>query len=941
MSKARSFKLSKIGLLSLCVATASSAIAQGDSAEVTEEVVVTGYRGSLLNSTNAKRNSVGFSDEVFADDIGKMPSQNLAESLSRIPGVRINREVTGEGQQITVRGLGPDFTKVVLNGNSMAVASMGDMNANANGRQVDLNTFPTELFRSLSVSKTATASQIEGGVSGYVNMRTLRASDFDEGHNFRFALDGMYKEATKSTSPKAVLGYSFSDDKFGALVTIVNQSNDHGVDGSEVVGNVYQPSCLIDDMGGNGCRSGAGSGLRHNDVATADFVAANPGYSVGDILDVAAITGLTAAQTENVNFPYIHRLATTNGERSTTSALVSLEYKPNDDLSFALDVINSDSENDYVRDEFMEFYRRNYGTPPHVMADVTLGNNNTIKSGTFYGSTPWIGSRDYIEELSFTSIMPSMQWQISDTFRMDGSFSKTDSDFSRDDLYALVFAAPGTMTYDNNGIVSQVDHNNLDAYDSYFTHTGEDRFRYEYMERETETKGFHLDFYLGEDPDANGFKFGISSDEIATTRALFDPDPNVHSDLDANDDGAVNANEYAADAITTMQANMGDYIRTVEYGNGLDSWNGLSTFGAIDFGPTKSLMNYSSLVNIANRFTDISEKVTSLYVEANTETNVGGHTLRTNSGVRLVSTDQHVEDQTGRTDVEYDRILPSFSVVYDATDDIKIRASASRSLSRANPANMYPGATWDGSGIDKVRVGNPGLAPFESTNFDFGGEWYFGDLGYVGVTYYEKNITGFTYEDELAENLNDLGDWGVDLDALSATQIAARDICDPNCTVAVVTRVNTQGTSTLTGTEIVWVQPLDMILEGFGFNASANNINDKSPEGAEITGISDSNNFTIYYENESFQTRLTYFNQDAAVLFNSWGFDVTSEDRAQIDFSASYNLPVLEDYNLTLTFDAYNLNNEPLASIQDGDPTQSFNVYYPGTTYTFGIRGSF
>jgi TonB-dependent receptor len=120
-----------------------------------EEVVVTGYRGSLQNSTAAKRNSVGFSDEVFADDIGKMPSQNLAESLSRIPGVKINREVTGEGLQISVRGLGPSFTKVVLNGNNISIASDGPLGSGQRNREVDLGVFPAELFSSLSVSKSS------------------------------------------------------------------------------------------------------------------------------------------------------------------------------------------------------------------------------------------------------------------------------------------------------------------------------------------------------------------------------------------------------------------------------------------------------------------------------------------------------------------------------------------------------------------------------------------------------------------------------------------------------------------------------------------------------------------------------------------------------------------------------------------------------------------
>ena len=150
--------IGKVGVMALCV-VASSAGAQ-ESATL-EEVVVTGYRGSLQNSTEAKRDSNGFTDEVFADDIGKMPSQNLAESLNRIPGVKITREVTGEGLQISVRGLGPSFTKVVLNGNNIWIASDGPLNTGQRNREMDLAIFPQELFSSLSVSKSSNASQME------------------------------------------------------------------------------------------------------------------------------------------------------------------------------------------------------------------------------------------------------------------------------------------------------------------------------------------------------------------------------------------------------------------------------------------------------------------------------------------------------------------------------------------------------------------------------------------------------------------------------------------------------------------------------------------------------------------------------------------------------------------------------------------------------------
>src|SRR6218665_680468 len=131
-----------------------------------QAIIVTGYRASLQSSTNAKKNSVGFTDSIFAEDIGKFPDTNIAESFNRIPGVTIAREVTGEGLNVTIRGLGTNFTRVLLNGAPGAVASTGRTDSQNTNREVDLDMFPTELFTSLTVNKSGIADQVEGGAAG-------------------------------------------------------------------------------------------------------------------------------------------------------------------------------------------------------------------------------------------------------------------------------------------------------------------------------------------------------------------------------------------------------------------------------------------------------------------------------------------------------------------------------------------------------------------------------------------------------------------------------------------------------------------------------------------------------------------------------------------------------------------------------------------------------
>ena len=162
-----------------------SATAQGQAAGGVEEVTVTGFARSLELSTEAKRNSLGFSDTIFAEDIGKFPDTNVAESLNRIPGVTIQREIDGSGTNVAIRGLGTNFTKVLLNGAQVVTSSTGPTNSTNSNREVDLNVFPTELFTQLTVDKASRADELEGGAAGVVNLRSARPFD-TEGFRFTY-----------------------------------------------------------------------------------------------------------------------------------------------------------------------------------------------------------------------------------------------------------------------------------------------------------------------------------------------------------------------------------------------------------------------------------------------------------------------------------------------------------------------------------------------------------------------------------------------------------------------------------------------------------------------------------------------------------------------------------------------------------------------------------
>ena len=156
-----------LAIASSAVAQESNPDAMPEGAESVEEVVVTGFRASLNKAIEAKKENAGSIDMIVAEDIADFPDLNLAESLQRVPGVAIARDA-GEGRQISVRGLGPQFTRVRINGvEAMSANGSTDASGGTNrARNFDFNTFASELFTNLTVRKTASAASPYGATSG-------------------------------------------------------------------------------------------------------------------------------------------------------------------------------------------------------------------------------------------------------------------------------------------------------------------------------------------------------------------------------------------------------------------------------------------------------------------------------------------------------------------------------------------------------------------------------------------------------------------------------------------------------------------------------------------------------------------------------------------------------------------------------------------------------
>jgi len=198
---------------------------------VQAEVVITGYRASLRSALNLKRDAATMVDAINSEDIADFPDSNLAESLQRLPGIAVDRE-NGEGRGITVRGLGSDFTRVRMNGlETLTTAAASDSGSAPNrGRGFDFNIFASDLFSSLEVQKSASASTDEGSLGATVDLITGRP--LDTGNRMAFSAEDAFYENGKSHNPRlaGLVSHKWRDDSLGASVSFAYSDRDSEID---------------------------------------------------------------------------------------------------------------------------------------------------------------------------------------------------------------------------------------------------------------------------------------------------------------------------------------------------------------------------------------------------------------------------------------------------------------------------------------------------------------------------------------------------------------------------------------------------------------------------------------------------------------------------------------------------------------------------------------
>src|SRR5688572_7408094 len=255
-----------LGVVS-CSAAAGAWAQATPSQESLEEIVVTGFRQSLSVALDEKRDATGAIDAIVAEDIADFPDLNIAESIQRVPGVSIARD-GGEGRQVSVRGLGPQFTRVRINGMEAMSANGGTDAAGGTNRDrsFDFNTFASELFNAVTVRKSSSADLEEGALGATVDLRSARPFDYD-GFTVVTSVQGSYNDISEDLDPRGALLISntFADGKFGALISAAYTKRNLLDEGSSAVrwqnslntDGVQVPGLPVPGSFNNGARFGA------------------------------------------------------------------------------------------------------------------------------------------------------------------------------------------------------------------------------------------------------------------------------------------------------------------------------------------------------------------------------------------------------------------------------------------------------------------------------------------------------------------------------------------------------------------------------------------------------------------------------------------------------------------------------------------------------------
>jgi iron complex outermembrane receptor protein len=850
--------------------------AKQKQAQSLQAVTVTGYRQSLAKSLNIKRNANAVVDAISAEDIGKFPDTNAAESLSHLPGITVDRQF-GEGEKVSINGTDPALNRVLVNGQTIASGDWGGNPTDTSGRTFNYTLLSPQIIGNMEVYKSPEARLDEGSIGGTVIVNTRKPLDLPA-NTLRGSLGYDYNDRSRDGNPRGSVLWSWknSDGDFGFLTALTHDKESLSRAGIEFFGystpgvGGISPTATVHGSG---------------DVATAK-------YPVG------------------INSDYFQQTRQRDGIQS------ALEWRPNDKNDFNLTGI-------YIRGTYNNYSEARYVCPGcgdlNKITDLTLNNgyitNATVSGNTANGQPYAELDANYRKSTVTTKSLNLRHDYNGDEWVFTSQVGYTAAAGGKDPEYLMKYLLQsGGYNFGYNGRDTSVNYDNGSAANWGLPAAPAGSAPGANIDGKYQAGG--IDYQQTEDRERYA-QFDASRDlEWGPINQLQMGFKYINHDNLQNASGnRINT----TDAISLSQFNPGTAP------SGL--FDGLNAGGDLNNWPTANLadveaylksqpqgaytLNYPSIFNVREITRDI-------YAQLNFQDNG----LRGNFGVRYVDTtdkSNYYQSSNGgayylvQGKTRYYKPLPSFNIAYDLDENKVVRFGVSKVIARPRYEDLAGAVSLNGTGGNYTgSAGNPNLKPYSSTNFDLAGEWYFAPASLLATELFYRKI----------------GNYIVDT-------TTNRSYLDPTTgqtnVYSITSPINVSGAK-VRGISLMYQQDI-----GYGFGLQTNYTYahaDTSP-GLNLPYLSrDTINIIPYYENGPWTARVNYsWRTPYFTEIGRLDAQQFSDQYKELDLSVSYQI---NDW-MGVTLSATNLLDSTYYSYNEVKYVP-IGEYKNGRTYSIGFN---
>lgn len=796
----------------MVVMIAAPAMAQSSGNQV-EEVVITGIRASLLQSIESKRKADAIVDVVTAEDVGKFPSTNVAEALTIVPGVTVDRAF-GQGEKVSILGTDPALNRTLLNGQTVASADWFILDSP--GRTFNYALLAPQIVGKVDVYKSPEARIDEGSIGGTVIVNTRKPLDLKSG-TIAGAVSYLYTDRSKKGDLQGSLLASWknADSTFGASFSVQRAEDQLRRDGVETYGT----------------------------IAANQWAGGNPDNPV-DSRTKGCVGSCASTLTANLNARSPNAFGASYFEqgRTRTTYTTSLQYKPNDQLSLEFNWLKIDADYDNTNQSMYAFQGNTWNS---LGALTGLTVNNGVVSKASFNNALSVLDVQYREASLKSDTFHLKGGYKGDGWDLNGEVGKSSADGGTKRQVFLEFLnwasytvdisgapkSPGSLTYTTNVMGNPA---------AFATDPG---WSGNLVSKPTSDEEKYAQFDFGKDFDGviQRVQVGYKRREHQTGQ------------------------QYAGIAITGVAAPASSFNPSTVQSNYLKGFDGVGTQMQSRFRiDGESMVSYvqsgkwlaagatmpKPSIFAAAEFTagnwNIQEDIDALYAQANFKAD----NVRGNFGVRYVKTSvdsagyvckpgapcNKAADWTWQsTKKSYDNVLPSVNIIVDAREDLVLRFAAAQVIARPNYSDMT-NYFWLSDGILTGGGGNPALEPYKSSNFNASAEWYFQPQAILSAEVFYKDISNYILQRTQPESYFNQSQGKV--------------------TTYQISRPFNAGSAEVKGLALAYQQTFGM---GFGVLANYTYADASGQSGAPLPYSSKNQvNLSPFYENGPFSARATF-----------------------------------------------------------------------------------